>query len=218
MPRQYDLIVFDWDGTLVDSTQLIVDAIRAASVDAGLQPPEPLAARSIIGLGLPEALRTLFGSLDETLQQQLTAHYRYHYFARDHEVPLFEGVEEAIANLAEQGFMLAVATGKGRNGLNLSLQRSGLHQHFLATRCVDECCSKPHPQMLLEIMDELGADPARTLMIGDTTYDMQMASNAGVASIAVSYGAQQLESLLPHGPVAHFDNFTNLNQWLIMNA
>lgn len=218
MPRRYDLIVFDWDGTLVDSTQLIVDSIRAASADVGLLPPEPSVARSIIGLGLPEALRTLFGPLNETLQQQLTARYRYHYFAQDHEVPLFHGVDEAIVNLAGQGFMLAVATGKGRNGLNRSLHRSGLQQHFLATRCVDECCSKPHPQMLLEIMDELGAAPERTLMIGDTSFDLQMAANAGTASIAVTYGAQQLESLLPHGPVAHFDNFTNLNQWLIMNA
>lgn len=218
MPRQYDLIVFDWDGTLVDSTQLIVDSIRAASADVGLQVPEPTAARSIIGLGLPEALRTLFGPLSGSLQQQLTARYRYHYFAQDHEVPLFQGVADAIANLAEQGFMLAVATGKGRNGLNLSLQRSGLQQHFLATRCVDECCSKPDPQMLHEIMDELGADPARALMIGDTTYDLQMARNAGIASVAVTYGAQSLESLLLHDPVAYFDNFTNLNQWLIMNA
>lgn len=218
MPRQYDLIIFDWDGTLVDSTQLIVDSIRSASVDVGLLPPEPSAARGIIGLGLPEALRTLFGPLSATLQQQLIARYRYHYFAQDHEVPLFQGVDEAIINLAGQGFMLAVATGKGRNGLNRSLQRSGLQQHFLATRCVDDCHSKPHPQMLMEIMDELGADPLRTLMIGDTSFDLQMANNAGIASIAVTYGAQQLETLLPYGPVAHFDNFTNLNQWLIMNA
>jgi phosphoglycolate phosphatase len=114
--------------------------------------------------------------------------------------------------------MLAVATGKGRRGLDLSLQRSGLQQYFLATRCVDECCSKPDPQMLFEIMDELGSEPSRTLMIGDTVHDLQMAKNAGVAGVAVSYGAQQLENLLPYGPVAHFDSFTNLNQWLIMNA
>lgn len=218
MPRQYDLIVFDWDGTLVDSTQLIVDSIRSASLDVGLPVPEPSAARGIIGLGLPEALTVLFGDIDEPRRQQLVARYRFHYFAQDHAVPLFHGVSDAIRSLAEGGVRLGVATGKGRNGLNLSLQRSGLHRHFHATRCVDECFSKPHAQMLLEIMDELGADPARTLMIGDTTYDLQMAQNANVASIAVSYVAQQLETLLPYRPVAHFDNFTKLNQWLIMHA
>jgi phosphoglycolate phosphatase len=218
MPRQFDLIVFDWDGTLVDSTQLIVDSIRAASADVDLPVPEPLAARGIIGLGLSEALGVLFGSISETQRQQLVARYRYHYLAQDHEVPFFDGVNAAIEALAEKGFMLGVATGKGRNGLNRSLQRSGLGRHFHATRCVDECFSKPHPQMLLELMDELGVSPARTLMIGDTTYDLQMAQNANVASVAVSYGAQQLESLLPYAPVAHFDNFTNLNQWLIMHA
>jgi phosphoglycolate phosphatase len=218
MPKRYDLIVFDWDGTLVDSTQLIVDSILAASADVGLAPPEPTAARNIIGLGLPEALRTLFGELSDHQRRHITERYRYHFFAQDHSVPLFEGVDEAIAGLSEQGFMLAVATGKGRNGLNQSLQRCGLQPHFLATRCVDECFSKPHPQMLLEIMDELGAVPERTLMVGDTSYDLQMAQNAGVDSVAVSYGAQQLENLLPYGPVAHFDKFTNLNRWLIMNA
>jgi phosphoglycolate phosphatase len=218
MPKRYDLIVFDWDGTLVDSTQLIVDSILAASADIGLTPPEPSAARSIIGLGLPEALRTLFGDLNDTQRHEMTARYRHHYFAQDHAVPLFDGVTEAISGLAEQGFMLAVATGKGRNGLNQSLQRCGLQKHFLSTRCVDECHSKPHPQMLLEIMDELGTVPDRTLMIGDTSYDLQMAQNASVDSVAVSYGAQQLENLLPYKPIAHFDNFTNLNRWLIMNA
>lgn len=218
MPKRYDLIVFDWDGTLVDSTQLIVDSILAASMDAGLTPPQPLAARGIIGLGLPEALRILFGELSDTQRLELTARYRYHYFAQDHAVPLFDGVPEAIVELERLGFMLAVATGKGRRGLNLSLERSGLQRYFLTTRCVDECSSKPHPQMLLEIMDELGVEAHRTVMIGDTAYDLQMAQSAEVDSVAVSYGAQPLESLLPYGPVAHFDSFTSLNQWLIMNG
>jgi phosphoglycolate phosphatase len=218
MPKRYDLIVFDWDGTLVDSTQLIVDSIIAASRDTGLTAPEPSAARGIIGLGLPEALRTLFGELSEMQRQLLTERYRYHYFARDHAVPLFEGVPEAIVELARRGFMLAVATGKGRRGLNLSLERSGLQQYFLTTRCVDECSSKPHPQMLLEIMDELDVEAHRTVMIGDTAYDLQMAKSAEVDSVAVSYGAQPLESLLQYGPIAHFDSFTNLNRWLIMNG
>ncbi|HYD34160.1 MAG TPA: HAD-IA family hydrolase [Methylophilaceae bacterium] len=218
MPKRYDLIVFDWDGTLVDSTQLIVDSILAASLDVGLTPPEPSAARGIIGLGLPEALRTLFGVLSGEQQQQITARYRYHYFAQDHAIPLFAGAFEAIPSLTEKGFKLAVATGKGRRGLNISLERCGLQKYFLTTRCVDECSSKPHPQMLMEIMDELGVEAHRTVMVGDTAYDLQMAQSAGVDSIAVSYGAQPLENLLPYKPVVHFDNFTDLHRWLIMNG
>lgn len=218
MPKHFDLIVFDWDGTLVDSTQLIVDSVIAASIDVGLNEPEPSAVRGIIGLGLQEALIELFGHISEVQLQQMVARYRFHYFTEDHQVPLFDGVFEAIIDLEKQGFMLAVATGKGRRGLNQSLERSGLLKYFHATRCVDECNSKPHPQMLMELMDELGTEPARTLMIGDTIHDLQMAQNANVASLAVTYGAQSIENLLPCAPLAYFDNFTKLNQWLIMNA
>lgn len=218
MPKRFDLIVFDWDGTLVDSTQLIVDSVIAASIDVGLNMPAPSAVRSIIGLGLHEALAELFGNISEAQLQQMVARYHFHYFTEDHQAPLFEGVFEAIIELEKQGFMLAVATGKGRRGLNLSLERSGLLKYFHATRCVDECNSKPHPQMLLELMEESGTQPARTLMIGDTIHDLQMAQNANVASVAVTYGAQPMENLLPGAPLAHFDNFTKLNQWLIMNA
>lgn len=218
MPKRFDLIVFDWDGTLADSTTMIVDCIREASAEIGLQVPERSVARKVIGLGLKEAVASLFGDLSLEQYDKLTASYRAHYFQRDEETLLYEGVLDNIVNLNQQGFMLAVATGKGRNGLNLSLQRSGLAGYFHATRCVDECYSKPHPQMLLELMDELGATPGRTLMIGDTTFDLQMAQNANAASLAVSYGAHPLEHLLPHGPLAHFDDFTKLSQWLIMNA
>ncbi|HEY8118936.1 MAG TPA: HAD-IA family hydrolase [Methylophilaceae bacterium] len=218
MPRNFDLIVFDWDGTLADSTGMIVDCIREASAEINLPVPDKSVARKVIGLGLKEAIASLFGDLSPEQYRQLTARYRAHYFQRDEETLLYEGVHNAIVNLKQQGFILAVATGKGRNGLNLSLERSGLVSYFLATRCVDECYSKPHPQMLLELMDELGATPERTLMIGDTSYDLQMAQNANVASLAVSYGAHHLENLLPHSPLAHFDDFTKLNQWLIMNA
>lgn len=218
MPRRFDLIVFDWDGTLADSTGMIVECLRQASIDAGLPLPTATAASSIIGLGLPEAIAELFGDIRASQYQQLIARYRHHYFARDVHTPLFAGVSDAIAALHAQNFSLAVATGKGRNGIDLSLQRSGLADYFHATRCADECYSKPHPQMLLELMDELAVEPERTLMIGDTNYDLQMAANANVASLASSYGAQPLESLLPHGPLAHFDDFTKLNQWLIINA
>jgi phosphoglycolate phosphatase len=218
MPKRFDLIVFDWDGTLADSTRMIVDCLREASADAGLQVPEPAEASSIIGLGLNEAVLALFGELNAGQYQQLTARYRHHYHLRDKETPLFDGVVETLAALADRGFMLAVATGKGRNGLNSSLQRSGLTSRFHATRCVDECFSKPHPQMLLELMDELGALPERTLMIGDTSFDLQMAQNASVASLAVSYGAQPLSNLVPHAPLAHFSEFFSLSQWLQNHA
>jgi phosphoglycolate phosphatase len=218
MPKRFDLIVFDWDGTLADSTQMIVECIRQASAEAGLSVPEPAAASNIIGLGLREAIAVLFGSLSDSQYELLTARYRHHYFARDQQTLLFEGAAQAIGELEQQGFMLAVATGKGRNGLNRSLADSGIAHHIHASRCADECLSKPHPQMLMEIMDELGVEAERTLMVGDTSYDLQMARNAQVASLAVSYGAHALEDLLPHAPLAHFDQFTKLNQWLIMNA
>ena len=218
MPKRFDLIVFDWDGTLADSTQMIVECIRQASAEAGLSVPEPAAASNIIGLGLREAIAVLFGSLSDSQYELLTARYRHHYFARDQQTLLFEGAAQAIGELEQQGFMLAVATGKGRNGLNRSLVDSGIAHHIHASRCADECLSKPHPQMLMEIMDELGVEAERTLMVGDTSYDLQMARNAQVASLAVSYGAHALEDLLPHAPLAHFDQFTKLNQWLIMNA
>lgn len=218
MANRYDLIIFDWDGTLADSTQLIVSAIRQASVDTGLPVPSELAARGIIGLGLREALTELFGELSHAHYQQLVSRYGYHFTNEEQDIPLFEGAAAAIQALEQRGMGLAVATGKGRRGLNHALARSGIQQHFHATRCVDECHSKPHPQMILELMDEMGASPERTLMIGDTSFDLQMAQNAGVASLGVTYGAHPLERLLPHVPLAHFNEFTKLDQWLIMNA
>jgi phosphoglycolate phosphatase len=169
-------------------------------------------------LGLREAITVLFESTSESQYQQLVERYRHHYFARDQQTLLFDGAALALAELQAQGFMLAIATGKGRNGLNRSLEASGLAPYIHASRCADECFSKPHPQMLLELMDELGVAAERTLMIGDTSFDLQMASNAGVASLGVCYGAHPLDELLPHAPIAHFDQFTKLNQWLIMNA
>jgi phosphoglycolate phosphatase len=218
MPKQFDLIVFDWDGTLVDSTHAIVESIQGAAEDAGLPIPSAAASRGIIGLELHRAIATLFPEATEAQVLYLAERYRYHFLVRDHAIPMFEGVPEAIEELASAGFMLSVATGKTRRGLDRAMKATELHPHFLASRCADECFSKPHPQMLHEIMDELGAVPERTLMIGDTSYDLQMAGNAGVRSLAVSYGAQPLESLLEHGPLAHFDRFTQLHRWLIINA
>lgn len=218
MPKQFDLIVFDWDGTLVDSTHAIVESIQSAAEDAGLPIPSAEASRGIIGLELHRAIATLFEDATEAQILYLAERYRYHFLVRDHAIPMFEGVAAAMEELVEEGFMLSVATGKTRRGLDRAMATTQLHPHFLASRCADECFSKPHPQMLQELMDELGVLPERTLMIGDTAYDLQMARNAGVSSLAVSYGAQPLESLLEHAPVAHFDRFTKLHQWLIINA
>lgn len=218
MPKQFDLIIFDWDGTLADSSQIIVESVQAASVDAGLPVPSDAASRGIIGLSLRNAILELFPEIDEQQLQTLVERYGYHFHTRDHEIPLFDGVPEALVELGDAGFMLAVATGKGRRGLNHAMQSSGLHPHFIASRCADECHSKPHPQMLHELMDELGAVPERTLMIGDTSYDLEMARNAEVPSLAAAYGAQPLESLLPFEPLAAFNRFTDLHQWLQQNA
>lgn len=218
MPKRFALIVFDWDGTLANSTQMIVDCVREASADVGLEVPDAVKASGIIGLGLYQAIDALFGAISETQRQQLAARYRVHYSARDEETPLFPGVFDAIVELENQGFKLAMATGKGRNGLNKSLARSGLSSHFHATRSMDECLSKPHPQMLLELMAELDVKPASTLMVGDTSFDLEMAKNADVNSLAVSYGAHPLSKLLPYAPLAHFDEFNKLNQWLKTNA
>lgn len=218
MPKRYDLIVFDWDGTLVDSTQAIVESVQSAALDAGLPVPSADAARGIIGLELGAAIDALFARLSEAELRYLVERYRYHYLARDHAVPLFDGVADAMAELESHGFMLAVATGKTRRGLERAFANTGIQRHFVASRCADECHSKPNPQMLHALMNQLGVDASRALMVGDTPYDLQMARNAGVDSLAVSYGAQPLEALLPHAPQAHFDKFTQLRQWLIIHA
>ena len=218
VPRRFELIVFDWDGTLVDSTRIIVDSIQSASVDAGLPVPDATSARGIIGLSLQEAVSELFADISPQQLQLLIERYRHYYFAGDHEIPLFPEVAEAMAELNAQGCLLAVATGKGRRGLESSFEQTGLRPQFIASRCADECFSKPHPQMLLELMHELGVLPQATLMVGDTHYDLQMAANAGVSSLAVTYGAQPLESLLPHAPLASFDSFAKLRAWLNENA
>lgn len=218
MPRQFDVLIFDWDGTLADSTQIIVDALQAASHDIDLPVPSPEKSRSIIGLGLREALAELFPGVSTDIQDRLVDRYRHHYYARHDDIALFEGVPDAIREFEDAGFMLAVATGKGRGGLNLALEKTGLGRHFHATRCAGECQSKPHPQMLEEILDELGVMPERAVMIGDTHFDLQMAQNARMAGLGVSYGAQAHENLLPHAPLACFDSFAKLHAWLKLNA
>lgn len=218
MAERFDLIVFDWDGTLMDSAAAIVNAIVAACLDLGLPVPTQAQARYVIGLGLVDALRHAVPDLAEGDYPLMVERYRHHFLSGAHELTLFPGVIETLGWLADQGRMLGVATGKSRAGLNLALESSGVGPYFLSTRCADECFSKPHPAMLLEIMDELGARPERTLMVGDTTHDLLMAKNAGVASLAVSFGAHPVEVLVAAEPLACVNTPAELGRWLRQNV
>ncbi len=218
MPKQFDLIVWDWDGTLADSTSMITNAILKAAAQVGLPALTAQVASSIIGLGLRESIQALYGDLPTEQAQALASHYNINYYAGESEIPLFEGAAETIIALNKKGFKLAVATGKGRRGLNLALAHCGLGKQFHATRTVDECFSKPHPQMLDELMDDLVVLPERTLMIGDTSYDLHMAKNAGVSAVGVTYGAQTAEQWQHLNPIQQFNDFSSLSQWLLERA
>lgn len=218
MAKRFDLLVFDWDGTLIDSTGAIVAAVQAACRDLALAEPSGAQVRQVIGLGLADALRHSAPDLAEDSVPQMIARYRHHYLARDHELRLFEGASDLIAELHGAGYLLAVATGKGRAGLNRSMTNCGLEPYFAATRCADECFSKPHPQMLQELIDEFSVPEERALMIGDTTHDLQMAINAGVAGVAVAYGAHPASALDALRPLARVHSVAELTQWLRRHA
>jgi phosphoglycolate phosphatase len=215
MDKKYDLIVWDWDGTLANSTGMIVDAIVLAAEQVGLPKLERSAASNIIGLGLRESIHALFGDIPAAQAQALATQYTANYYAGEAEIPLFDGARELIIELHRRGYKLAVATGKGRRGLNLALEHCGLGRYFHETRTVDECFSKPHPQMLDELMEELVITPERTLMIGDTSYDLQMAQNAGVHAVGVTFGAQAREKLLSYNTQQIFNQFSDLSTWLL---
>jgi len=219
MPRkQFDLIVFDWDGTLMDSTATIVKCIQGAAKDLGLPIPNREQAAHVIGLGMAEAMQVAMPGLDPKVYPRIVERYRYHYLAKDHELTLFDGVPEMLQDLSQQGYFLAVATGKSRVGLNRSLNAAGLLSTFDATRCADETFSKPHPAMLQELTRELGQDLRRTVMIGDTTHDLMMAQNAGSSGIAVEYGAHPLDQLAACNPVYSARTVPQLHEWLNENA
>ncbi len=218
MPKQFDLIVWDWDGTLANSTAMITNALLKAAEQVGLPPLTPQAATNIIGLGLRESIEALYGNIPVEQAQALAKQYTANYYAGESAIPLFEGAAETIKALSKRGFKLAVATGKGRRGLNLALEHCGLGKYFHSTRTVDECFSKPHPQMLDELMDQLVTMPERTLMIGDTGYDLQMAQNASVKSVAVTYGAHSIEQLNQFDSIQQFGSFADLSDWLLEYA
>lgn len=218
MKKQFDLIVWDWDGTLADSTGMIARAIVKAAEQVGLPKLGLDAARNVIGLGLHESIQTLFGDISNMQAQALAEKYKENYFSGEQEIPLFDGAQALVSELNRRGYKQAVATGKGRRGLNLALERSGIANYFQATKTVDECFSKPHPQMLDALMDVSVVTPERTLMIGDSTYDLQMAQNAGVQYLAVTFGAHTSEQLLPYHPKGIFKQFSALSEWLLNNA
>ncbi len=218
MIKRYDLLIFDWDGTLMDSAGVIVDCIQRASADLGWSVPSRREASHIIGLGLKEAVAALFPNAPEADHPKLVERYRFHYLGQDHEIPLFEGARELIGELRERGHTLAVATGKARRGLDRAFEHTGLGTYFHASRTADETFSKPHPAMILELLDELMVEPDRALMIGDTSHDLGMARNAGIDSLAAGYGAHPTEHLAEFAPVAVCDSFTELADWLRRNA
>lgn len=218
MSKNFDLIVWDWDGTLANSTGMITNAIVQAAEQVGLPALDPTAASNIIGLGLRESIHALFGDIPTEQAQALARQYTANYYAGESEIPLFAGAKDTIIELNRRGYKLAVATGKGRRGLNMALAHCELGNYFHETRTVDECFSKPHPQMLDELMDICVARPERTLMIGDTNYDLQMAQNAGVPAVAVSFGAQPRDMLLAYNPIKIFDKFNDLSTWLLAHA
>lgn len=216
--KKFDLIVFDWDGTLMDSTSIIVKCIQASAKDLGLPVPPDQAAAHVIGLGLQEAMQSVLPDADAKLHVRMAERYRYHFLSRDHEMTLFPGVTEMLQDLSQQGYFLAVATGKSRVGLNRSLNALKLLSRFDATRCADETFSKPHPAMLQELTRELGQDMKRTVMIGDTSHDLLMANNAGAAGIAVQYGAHPVDQLDACRPLYSAASVAELHAWLNEHA
>jgi len=215
MNRQFDLIVFDWDGTLMDSEAKIVRCMQAAAVDTGIPDPGAEAIRDIIGLGLNEAMQVLFPEQVPVRRAELVERYRRHFLELDTTgMPLFPGVTQGLTQLTQQGYLLAIATGKARRGLDRVLDETGMRHLFVSSRCADEAFSKPHPQMLEDILDQTGVEAGRTLMVGDTVYDMEMARSAKVAGLAVSYGVHARERLLDCGALACLDSFPEVCAWV----
>jgi phosphoglycolate phosphatase len=216
--RRFDLIVFDWDGTLFDSTRLIASCIQSACADVGTGIPSDRDASFVIGLGLGDALRHAAPDFPHERYGELAERYRFHYLARQDEIVLFDGTLEMLLALKASNHALAVATGKTRQGLDQALAGSPLAGLFDATRTADETRGKPDPLMLVELMRELGASAERTLMVGDTTHDLQLAANAGCASVAVSFGAHGHDEFLSHAPLHVAHSTADLARWLDLHA
>ena len=214
---KYRLIVFDWDGTLIVSAGTIVQCIQDAARDMGLEVPAAERARHVIGLGLHDSLRLAVPELQAQQYPEFVAAYRKHFLAREDTMGLFAGMEDLLKELKGQ-HLLAIATGKSRRGLDRALAATGIGPLFRASRCADETNPKPHPAMLLELMQELQVEKQQTLMIGDTSHDLEMARAAGVDALAVTYGAHPEKSLRECGPLECFSKVADLHAWLKTNG
>jgi len=214
--RRFDLVVFDWDGTLADSTTVIAESLQRACRDIGCAVPADADARYVIGLGLGDALRHVAPGLHEDRYPDLSARYRDHFLAREPQIGLFDGARELVDTLRDRGHRLAVATGKTRKGLDRALAFHRMHDRFDATRCADESRSKPHPQMLLHLIETLGVRPDRTVMVGDTTHDLEMAARAGVAGVGMTQGAHAADALAGAPALGTFASLAELRRWLLV--
>lgn len=213
--RKYTLLIFDWDGTLMDSKSQIVNCMKSTITELELESKTDKQISNIIGLGLEEAILSLFPLMDSKLVKITAQTYREFYLFKDKTPsPLFNGVKDVLSTLRESGYDLAVATGKSRRGLEKGLTETGLHDFFPITRCADETRSKPHPQMLEEILVDYNTPATTALMIGDSEYDLLLANNAKVDGFAVSYGVHNLIRLLKHDPVGFIDDISQFPDWL----
>lgn len=212
---EYKLLIFDWDGTLADSIGRIVTAMQVAAQRSGRPERDAHAVKGIIGLGLPEAILTLYPDMTAEQVIAFRQHYADVYIAMDAEPsPLFAGVRESLEAFRAQGYRLAVATGKARRGLDRVLKAHGWEDFFDITRAADETASKPDPLMLNQILAHCAVRPEQALMVGDASFDLLMARNAGIDSVAVGYGAQSMQSLMAYEPRLAIERFTELRTWL----
>lgn len=213
--KRYDAVIFDWDGTVMDSTHSIVEAIQSACADIKLPIPDASQASWVIGLSLESALYHCVPTLTAEQLPLFLERYRFHFLRRDPEIKLFEGIVDLLDTLRQRPVALGVATGKSRVGLDRVLGTMQLHHYFDTTRCADESFGKPHPGMLLEILDELNLRPDQLLMVGDTSHDIQMATSAGVDSMAVTYGAHDKRTLLEAEPTIMVSSVGEMQSWLL---
>ena len=216
MNHDAKLIVFDWDGTLMDSAAHIVACLQNAITELSLEPKTDDELKNIIGLGLREAFYALYPQAGDEELTSLTHHYREHFFDQNAApCELFDGARELVEELESKNYFLAVITGKGRNGLDKVLNETGMGKYFPITRCADESHSKPHPQMMLDVIDHYGVNASQAIMIGDSEYDLQMANNANARSVAVTYGVHEKQRLLDCKPITCLDSINELHNWLL---
>jgi len=213
--RRYELLVFDWDGTLMDSEAHIVECLEHAMEAVGLEPLPRESLRQVIGLGLEQAIAGIMpGQPRQTIARGVEAFRERFLSPRPTPSRLFPGVETVLARLSAQGYLMAIATGKSRRGLDKVLAETGLARYFAVSRCADETFSKPHPQMLEEILTDVDTPPTRALVIGDTEFDLLMAANAGASAVGVSYGVHDVARLRKARPLAILDRIEALPVWL----